>query len=457
MGSEWRETTLEEIASSDRHGFAMGPFGSNIKAENYRQSGVPVIRGTNLGERGEAPFIADGFVFLDDDKADSLASSSCSPGDLIFVAQGTVGKVGLVPSDSPYRRFVLSQNLMKVTLDPKKADPRFVFYFFRSAAGQHEIMSRVNPTGVPCISKPLTSLRQFGIRLPTDVGEQRAIAQMLGALDDKIELNRRMSQTLESMVCALFKSWFVDFDPVHARSERRDPGIAPYLADLFPDSFEDAEVGVIPSGWRTEPIGQLARVAGGSTPSTSEPAFWENGRHFWATPKDLSALATPVLFETERKVTDAGLAQIGSGLLPAGTVLLSSRAPIGYIAVAEVPVAINQGFIAMEARDGVSNLFLRQWADSAHDEIVSQANGSTFLEISKSSFRPIRVVVPTEPVMNAFDHTARSLYRRVIASDREIQTVVALRDKLLLNLMSGKPRVRKAEPLSRSANESSAC
>ena len=265
-----------------------------------------------------------------------------------------------------------------------------------------------------------------------------------------------MSQTLESMARALFKSWFVDFDPVRAKAEGRDPRLVSDVASLFPNSLEESDVGEIPKGWTTEPIGELARVTGGSTPSTSEPTFWESGCHFWATPKDLSALATPVLFETERKITDAGLAQIGSGLLPAGTVLLSSRAPIGYIAVAEVPVAINQGFIAMEARDGVSNLFLRQWADSAHDEIVSQANGSTFQEISKSSFRPIRVVVPIEPVMSAFDHTARSLYRRVIASDREIHTVVALRDKLLLNLMSGKPRVRIAEPLSRSTNESSA-
>src|SRR5208337_4115251 len=109
-----------------------------------------------------------------------------------------------------------------------------------------------------------------------------------------------------------------------------------------------------PSGWKVERIADLAEVVGGSTPSTKEPTFWEDGIHYWATPKDLAALRTPALLTTERRITEAGLTQIASGLLPAGTVLLSSRAPIGYRAVAEVPVAINQGFIAMQPLDGVS-------------------------------------------------------------------------------------------------------
>jgi type I restriction enzyme, S subunit len=110
---------------------------------------------------------------------------------------------------------------MKVTINPDLADPHFVFYFYRSSSGQYELRSRVHPTGVPCISKPLTSLRQFGVRLPADVQEQRAIADILGTLDDKINLNRRMNATLEAIAQALFKSWFVDFDPVRAKAEGR--------------------------------------------------------------------------------------------------------------------------------------------------------------------------------------------------------------------------------------------
>jgi type I restriction enzyme S subunit len=287
-------------------------------------------------------------------------------------------------------------------------------------------------------------LKALDVALPP-LGEQRAIAHILGTLDDKIELNRRMNETLESTARAIFKSWFVDFDPIRAKAEGRDTGLPKHIADLFPDSFEDSELGEIPKGWGVCAIGDVADVVGGSTPSTAVARYWEGGTHHWATPKDLSALATPVLLDTERRITDAGLAQISSGLLPAGTVLLSSRAPIGYLAVAEVPVAINQGFIAMKAREAGSNLFLLHWARAAHEQIVSRANGSTFLEISKANFRPIRTVAPPRHVSEAFDRQTRPIHEKSVSNDRESRILAALRDTLLPKLISGEVRVRDAD------------
>lgn len=284
-------------------------------------------------------------------------------------------------------------------------------------------------------------LRNAPIFLPPS-DEQRAVAHILGTLDDKIELNRRMNETLEAIARALFKSWFVDFDPVRAKAEGRVPGLPKPIADLLPDSFEDSELGEIPKGWSVKTIGDLAEIVGGSTPSTKEPAFWSDGIHCWATPKDLSTLKTPVLLGTERRITDDGLAQISSGLLPPGTVLLSSRAPIGYLAIAEIPVAINQGFIAMKAKKGVSNLFLRFWASFSHEDILARANGSTFLEISKSNFRPIKLVAPPNPVFAAFDKLVRPIYGRVVSNKRESRTLSALRDLLLPKLISGELRIR---------------
>jgi len=194
-----------------------------------------------------------------------------------------------------------------------------------------------------------------------------------------------------------------------------------------------------------KPIGDLAEVVGGTTPSTKESVYWEGGTHAWATPKDLSALSDPVLLDTERRITDAGVSQIGSGLLPKGTVLLSSRAPIGYLAVAEIPVAINQGFIAMTPKTGTSNIFLLLWASVADEEIVSRANGSTFLEISKANFRPIPVVMPSAKVMSAFDRLARTTYERIVESARESRTLAALRDALLPKLISGELRVKDTD------------
>jgi type I restriction enzyme S subunit len=286
------------------------------------------------------------------------------------------------------------------------------------------------------------------LRVPRDLDEQRAIAHILGTLDDKIELNRRMNETLEALARAIFKSWFVDFDPVRAKMEGRWkrgqslPGLPAHLFDLFPDRLVDSELGEIPEGWRVGAIGDLAEVVGGSTPSTSNPGYWHGGGHHWATPKDLSRLSVPVLLATERKITDAGLAQIGSGLLPAGTVLLSSRAPIGYLAIAEVPVAINQGFIAMRPRDGVSNLFILLWADVAREDIMRRANGSTFQEISKANFRSIPLPLPSAALMSAFHQNVIPLYRRIVENAREFRALAALRDVLLPKLIRGEIRIK---------------
>ena len=276
--------------------------------------------------------------------------------------------------------------------------------------------------------------------------ERIAIGRVLRSLDDRIDHNRALAANLEAIARALFKSWFVDFDPMRAKAAGEAPsGLAPDLAALFPDRFVDSELGEIPEGWSMRTIADLAEVVGGSTPSTKNDDYWIDGQHHWATPKDLAALSSPVLLGTERKVTDAGLDQISSGLLPPGTVLLSSRAPIGYLAIAAVPVAINQGFIAMKPKVGVSNLYLLYWAETSHEAIVANANGSTFLEISKKNFRPIPAIDPGADVMAAFDSVVAPVFDRIVCAQREVATLIKLRDLLLPRLISGKLRVEDAE------------
>ena len=325
-------------------------------------------------------------------------------------------------------------------LRAKGCSPRFLYYlstsdsiidYLASIAEEKTAYPSVNP-------KDIAECRVFIPPLP----EQRAIAHILGTLDDKIELNRRMNETLEAMAQAIFKSWFVDFDPVRAKMEGRPTGLPKEIEDLFPDSFEDSELGEIPRGWEVVPIEELATIVGGSTPSTKDPSYW-NGVHNWATPKDLSTLTTTVLLETERKITDKGLSQIGSGQLPIGTLLLSSRAPIGYLAISEVPISINQGFIGMLPKNKFSNLFLLFWAKGAHEEIISRANGSTFLEISKSNFRSIPIVRPNNTIIEVFDSIIRPMYMRVVNNEKEVGLISKIRDSLLPNLLSGKIRLEE--------------
>ncbi len=370
--------------------------------------------------------------------AQGLSESSTvllNQGDIIISARGTVGVIAQLTKPMAF-----NQSCYGIRGKRGIAETDFVYYVLRHAvAGMKQVAH-----GAVFDTITRDTFKIIEVYLPT-LPEQHAIAHILGTLDDKMELNRKMNETLEAMAQAIFKSWFVDFNPVRAKAEGRDTGLPKEIADLFPGNFEDSELGEIPKGWRIETIGDLAEVVGGSTPSTAEPEYWTEGKHFWATPKDLSGLSIPVLLDTERRITNAGLEQISSGLLPVGTILLSSRAPIGYLAVAEVPVAINQGFIAMKPKKNVSNLFILLWTRFAHDDILSRANGSTFLEISKANFRPLCVIAPAAPVMKAFDQQVRPLYNRIVESARENRTLAALRDTLLPKLISGEMRINDAE------------
>jgi len=292
----------------------------------------------------------------------------------------------------------------------------------------------------------VSDLKDIEVEVPSR-GEQEAIGGLLRGLDDKIELNRRMNETLETMAQAIFRDWFVDFGPVLRKIEGAtdpfaimggltpDPARAAELAALFPAALtEDG----LPVGWTDRPIGDQVEVAGGSTPSTTDQSLWVPAEHRWATPKDLSSMDDLALFETGRRISSAGVAKITSGLLPVGTVLLSSRAPIGYLAIAQEPVAINQGFIALKPTANLGSAYLYLWCQANMEAILANANGSTFQEISKKNFRPITSAVPGDlAVIRAFGGITQPLIERIVAAARENRTLAETRDYLLPRLISG--------------------
>jgi type I restriction enzyme S subunit len=199
---------------------------------------------------------------------------------------------------------------------------------------------------------------------------------------------------------------------------------------------------MVPKGWRISKIGDVVKIVGGATPSTKNPQFW-NGAISFATPKDLAPLTSPILLETERRITDAGLKNISSGLLPKGTVLLSSRAPIGYLAIAEIPVAVNQGFIAMICNGDLPNYYVLTWLHENMDTILGNANGTTFLEISKKNFRPIACIVPSPETLLCFIKLVDALFKKIVENLIESNTLAAMRDLLLPELLSGNLRVKE--------------
>lgn len=357
-----------------------------------------------------------------------------APG-VVLGRKGVVGSVYYVASDYWPHDTTLWVKDFKGNL------PRFVYYFFRG------MVDRIAGMDVGSANPTLNRnhVHPIEVRWPS-LPDQQAIAGVLGSLDDKIEQNRRTAQALERLARAIFRAWFVDFEPVKAKQTGATsfPSMPQGIFDALPRSLAGSEIGPIPEGWQVKPIGEAVSVKGGGTPSTKNPEYWDGGVHCWATPRDMSRLSHPVLLDTERRITDAGVACISSGLLPAGTVLLSSRAPVGYLALAAVPTAINQGFIAMVCDGPLSPSYVLNWTHQSLYAIKARASGTTFPEISKRNFRPLAVVVPPSAIVTAFGELADPLFELLTACVKENAQLATVRDYLLPHLLKGSVRVEIA-------------
>jgi type I restriction enzyme, S subunit len=432
MTADWAEVTVESIASR----IAMGPFGSDIKTDNFVPDGVPVVRGGNL-TRGR--FHAEDFVFLDEQKADELSNANAVPGDLVFTHRGTLGQVGLIP-EALFPRYVVSQSQLKVTCNLDRADPLFVYYFFKSPAGQHALLMNTSQTGVPAISRPVTSIKAIRLRLPP-LSEQRAIAGILGALDDKIELNQRMSETLEAMGRALFKSWFVDFDPVRAKVGGRDSVLPQRIADLFPDRFEDSDVGDIPAGWRWSRLADCVNLLSGHTPPKDRPEFW-GGDTPWISPKSMRAIHAD---EAEEQLTQAAF-DVGSRVAPALSTLVMVRG-MGLhkkvrVSQARQPVAFNQDVKALVPRDIEPTILLFALLAAQPvllERVESSGHGTGRLPTDRLA--GYEIALPPADLQGALALQLDAINDRIAISRAESRTLQRVRDGLLPKLTSGEIRV----------------
>lgn len=365
------------------------------------------------------------------------------PGDLYVSLKGAtkdgemIGSIARVPPQVASGR--LTQDTVKLVLsDQAESFRSYLYWLLRTP--QYRAYCAGHATGSAVVALSRDDFLSYPV--PPFTATRSLIVEVLESVEEKMDLNRQTNETLEALARGIFKDWFVDFGPTRAKAEGRPPYLAQQLWDLFPDALDDEEK---PVGWELSEIGNEVEAIGGATPSTKDPSFWEDGQHYWATPKDLSKLASPVLLDTDRKITNAGVKKISSGILPVGTVLLSSRAPIGYLAIAEVPTAVNQGFIAMVCRKRLPNVFVLFWCCESLDYIKGISGGSTFSEISKKVFRPVPVVVPSEPVVTAYEGLVRPLYDKIVANTKESSSLAQTRDLLLPKLMSGEIRLLDAE------------
>ena len=439
--SRWPDTwcgkTIEDIAASSPNAVVGGPFGSNLVSRDYVRGGVPVIRGQNMGAR----WVTGDFVFVTPEKAASLKANLARPGDVVLTQRGTLGQVSIVPSALP--RCLVSQSQMKVTVDREVADSQFLYYVLSSAEQQAYVRQNAIQTGVPHTN--LEILRSTPIPVPP-LTEQRAIARVLGTLDDKIELNWRMNATLEAMARALFRSWFVDFDPVRAKLDVRDTELPKGVHDLFPDRLVDSDMGQIPEGWIVKTLGDLCHKPqyGYTASARSEPVgprflrITDINKESW-----VSWSRVPYCEATDDELSRYRLTK--------GDVLIARMADPGHGVLVEedVEAVFASYLIRFRPVEDRNARLLQYWlkSDAYWNSVRGQAAGTTRVSLNARVLSLFPLVVPPDGVASTFAAVVGALRDRLTQSATEMQVLARLRDALLPKLVSGELRVRDAEKL----------
>ena len=379
---------------------AAGPFGSNLKVSCFTKTGFPIIDGANL----KGITVTDNITkFVPENKARSLHRSIAKRRDIVVTISGNVGQISYIPDNSQYAEYLCSQRQFRVTFDESKIYVPYLVYYLHSVEGQSKILAFANQTGVPALSQPLKNFRKIKIDLPS-LENQHKIADVLSTLDEKIAINRAINDNLEQQAQSYFQELFVD---------NADPE------------------------WTTGTISDLGAVVGGSTPSKAKPEYYTESGIAWITPKDLSINKSKFVSHGENDITELGLKNSSAAIMPEGTVLFSSRAPIGYIAIAAGEVTTNQGFKSVVPKPEIGTPFVYFFLKNTLPVIEGMASGSTFKEVSGSTMKNVPAVIPDAETLAKFSDFCAPIFAQQRILEEQNQSLATLRDNLLPKLMSG--------------------
>jgi len=415
MANEWGEIQLSRIAKL-RSGF---PF----KSSSWVDDGVPVIKIANVKD---GRIVADGCGYVSHETAATVREWMTQKGDVLIAMTGYVGEIALVRSGEKY---LINQRVGRFDfLDDSPVIPEFFFYYLRQSEVRSLLETMARGSAQPNLSA--SDAAKLCVPVPP-VAEQRAIAHILGTLDDKIELNRKQNKTLEAMARTLFKAWFVDFEPVRAKMEgrwQRDeslPGLPAHLYDLFPDRLADSDLGEVPEGWRVGPLQELLVLQRGfdlPTQSRIEGQFpviaagGINGTHH------------------EAMVKGPGVVTGRSGVL--GNVFLE----LGDYWPLNTTLWVKE-FLAAKPCYAYQLL-------SCIDFKMFNA-GSAVPTLNRNHIHVVPQIIPSSEVIGKFEDMAMVLHQGIVANNRESRSLAELRGTLLPKLISGELRVPDAERVTR--------
>jgi type I restriction enzyme, S subunit len=432
MSSEWRTVQLSQVASEVTVGFV------GTMANEYIDSGIPFLRSLNIDK-----FKIDtaDIKYISPDFHSRISKSRLRPGDVVIVRTGKPGTCAVIPDDLPESN---CSDLVIVRCGSEILN-RFLCYYVNSAASNHiaahlvgAVQQHFNVASAKAMKIPLPSMR-----------EQKAIAHILGTLDDKIELNRKTNETLEAMAKALFKSWFVDFDPVRAKSEGRSTGLPAEISNLFPDSFEDSELGEIPSEWDVGTIGDsVGEVFDGphATPKeASDGNIFLGIKNMTGTSLDLTEKRLIGLDDWQqwtRRVVPRG-----------GDIVFTYEAALGLFAV--IPFGLKcclgrrMALVRPRGDDATTYFWFHQFVAEAFQRLIEERSihGATVNRTPLTEFPSYPVLVPDAKIRTVFESTASTLWSRIHLASSEAEFLVSLRNALLPKLISGEIRIPDVEKM----------
>ena len=428
FSSDFQEGLLRDICVNDR-GIQTGPFGSQLHQRDYVPIGTPIVTVEHLGDNR---ILHDGVPRVSDSDRDRLKRYELKQGDIVFSRVGSVDRRALVREAED--GWLFSGRCLRVRADDDKIDPVFLSYFFGLETFKEHIRAIAVGATMPSLNTRLLS--DVSVFYPP-LAEQRAIAHILGTLDDKIELNRRMNEMLEEMARALFKSWFVDFDPVRAKMEghwhrgQSLPGMPAELCDLFPDSMVSSELGEIPAGWEVKGLGDCYNLTMGQSPPGS--TYNENGEGlpFFQGNADFG-----FRYPDKRRCCTAP-----TRIARPDDTLVSVRAPVGAINMAWEECCIGRGVAALRHYSG-STSFTYYSICALQEEIHQyEHTGTVFGAINKRQFESLLVIEPPAELVDCYESRIQSLDQRIRLYVSNSRTLTDRRDTLLMKLVSGEYRV----------------
>jgi type I restriction enzyme S subunit len=430
MAGEWTDVRLDDLVLKRNQG-----VNTTTEKVNYSSAGVVVIRANNISA-GRIDFTDVTFV---DSETFGRIKDPCKPkqGDVLYTNIGSqFGNAAIVKHTHP---FVIAWNVLR--LQPNNSiDGRFLTYLLNEPSNKSRVVGLNSSSTMPFVSgKEIGNVR---FSLPP-LAEQRAIASVLGALDDKIELNRRMNATLEAMARALFQSWFVDFDPVRAKLDGRQPTrMDAATAALFPSTFQDSALGHIPKGWETSTIGKKLQTVLGGTPSRAKAEYWTDGTVAWINSGKTNEFR---IIEPSEWITKDALENSSTKLLPRRTTVLAiTGATLGQVSITEIECCANQSVIAIPAASQFPTEFIYPWIEENIEKLIASQTGGAQQHINKGNVEELALLCPDSQVVAAYQTKAKPLFDQIAANCFQSRTLAALRDTLLPKLLSGELNVAGA-------------